>query len=190
MAQLIDFMPRTDDEEYVDVVRLVRGVRGRVTMRMELIVRFGYGSIVPWVRRQDFGISAIAGPDALELRTLIELRGEDFTTVGEFSVDEGATVPFTLDYHPSYRPGAQPSDCHESLEATARFWSEWSGRCRYENHPAPHWRDAVVRSLITLKCLSTQPTGGIIAAPTTSLPEQLGGIRNWDYRSAGSGTRR
>jgi GH15 family glucan-1,4-alpha-glucosidase len=182
VAQVIDFMPRTADEEYVDVIRLVRGMRGRVRMRTELIVRFGYGSIVPWVRRQDFGISAIAGPDALELRTPVELRGEDFTTVGEFSVDEGATVPFTLDYHPSYRPGARPSDCHESLEATLRFWSEWSGRCRYENHPAPHWRDAVVRSLITLKCLSFTPTGGIAAAPTTSLPEQLGGVRNWDYR--------
>jgi GH15 family glucan-1,4-alpha-glucosidase len=182
VAQVIDFMPRTADEEYVDVMRLVRGVRGRVRMRTELIVRFGYGSIVPWVRRQDFGISAIAGPDALELRTPVELRGEDFTTVGEFSVSEGATVPFMLDYHPSYRPGAPPSDCHDSLEDTARFWSEWSGRCHYGDDGPPHWRDAVVRSLITLKCLSFAPTGGIAAAPTTSLPERLGGVRNWDYR--------
>jgi GH15 family glucan-1,4-alpha-glucosidase len=177
-----DFMPLTDGKEYLDLIRLVRGVRGQVRMRTELIVRFGYGCVVPWVRRQDFGISAVAGPDALELRTPVELRGEDFTTVGEFSVGEGATIPFTLDYHPSYRPGAEPRDCHESFEQTKRFWSEWSGRCRYENHPAPHWRDAVVRSLITLKCLSVQPTGGIIAAPTTSLPERLGGVRNWDYR--------
>ena len=147
-------MPLTDDEEYVDVIRLVRGVRGRVRMRIELIVRFGYGKVVPWVRRQDFGIRAIAGPDALELRTPVELHGEDFTTVAEFSVGEGATVPFTLDYHRSYRPGAPQRDCQRSLEQTERFWSEWSGRCRYENHPAPHWRDAVVRSLITLKCLS------------------------------------
>ena len=182
VVAVTDFMPRTADEEYVDVIRLVRGVRGHVPMRMELIVRFGYGAIVPWVRRQEFGISAVAGPDALELRTPVELRGEDFTTVGEFSVDEGATVPFTLDYHPSYRPGAPPSDWHESLEATARFWSEWSGRCRYGDDGAPHWRDAVVRSLITLKCLSFAPTGGIAAAPTTSLPEALGGVRNWDYR--------
>ena len=151
-------------------------------MRTELIVRFGYGKVVPWVRRQDFGISAIAGPDALELRTPVELRGEDFTTVGEFSVGEGESVPFMLDYHPSYRPAAQPPDCPQSLEETERFWTEWSGRCRYGDHAPPHWRDAVVRSLITLKCLSYQPTGGIIAAPTTSLPERLGGVRNWDYR--------
>jgi GH15 family glucan-1,4-alpha-glucosidase len=182
VVTLIDFMPLTDDEEYVDVVRLVHGVRGRVTMRMELIVRFGYGNVVPWVRRQDFGIRAIAGPDALELRTPVELHGEDFTTVAEFSVGAGATVPFTLAYHRSHRLGAPPRDCERSLEQTERFWSEWSGRCRYDNHPAPHWRDAVVRSLITLKCLSVQPTGGIVAAPTTSLPEQPGGMRNWDYR--------
>jgi GH15 family glucan-1,4-alpha-glucosidase len=182
VVAVTDFMPLAGDEEYVDVVRLVRGVRGKVSMRTELIVRFGYGAVVPWVRRQDFGISAIAGPDALELRTPVDLHGEDFTTVAEFSVGEGATVPFVLDYHPSYRPGARPPDWRQSLEETQRFWAEWSGRCRYENHPAPHWRDAVVRSLITLKCLSVQPTGGIIAAPTTSLPEQLGGVRNWDYR--------
>ena len=179
---LTDFMPLTDDEEYVDVVRLVRGVRGRVKMRMELIVRFGYGKVVPWVRRQDFGLRAIAGPDAVELRTPVELHGEDFTTVAEFSVGEGATVPFTLAYHRSYVPGAPSRDCHQSFEETKQFWSEWSGRCHYENHPTPHWRDAVVRSLITLKCLSVQPTGGIVAAPTTSLPERLGGVRNWDYR--------
>ena len=118
VVALTDFMPLTDDEEYVDVVRLVRGVRGQVTMRMELIVRFGYGAIVPWVRRQDFGISAVAGPDALELRTPVELHGEDFTTVGEFSVDEGATVPFTLAYHRSHRPGAPPSDCQREPGGT------------------------------------------------------------------------
>jgi GH15 family glucan-1,4-alpha-glucosidase len=179
---LTDFMPLTDDEDYVDVVRLVRGVRGHVPMRMELIVRFGYGQIVPWVRRQDFGIRAIAGPDALELRTPVELHGEDFRTLGEFNVGAGATVPFVLAYHRSHRPSAPPRDCRQSFEQTERFWSAWSGRCRYENHSAPHWHDAVVRSLITLKCLSVQPTGGIIAAPTTSLPEQLGGVRNWDYR--------
>jgi GH15 family glucan-1,4-alpha-glucosidase len=179
---VIDFMPLTDDEECVDVVRLVQGVRGQVPMRMELVVRFGYGAVVPWVRRQEFGIRAIAGPDALELRTPVELRGKDFTTVAEFSVGEGATVPFTLGYHRSYRPGAAQRDCRQCLDETQQFWAEWSGRCRYENHPAPHWRDAVVRSLITLKCLAFQPTGGIIAAPTTSLPEQLGGVRNWDYR--------
>jgi GH15 family glucan-1,4-alpha-glucosidase len=182
VVTLTDFMPLTDDEECVDLVRLVHGVKGRVNMRMELIVRFGYGNVVPWVRRQHFGIRAVAGPDALELHTPVELRGQDFTTVAEFSIGEGGTVPFTLDYHRSYRPALPPRDCHRSLEQTEQFWSEWSGRCRFENHPAPHWREAVVRSLITLKCLSVQPTGGIIAAPTTSVPEQLGGPRNWDYR--------
>jgi GH15 family glucan-1,4-alpha-glucosidase len=181
-VRVIDFMPLTDDDEHVDLIRLVCGVRGRVRMRTELIVRFGYGKVVPWVRAQDLGIRAIAGPDAIELRTPVELHGQDFTTVGEFSVGEGATVPFTLDYHPSYRPGAPQLDCRRSLEETERFWTEWSGRCRYGNDEAPHWHDAVVRSLITLKCLSFRPTGGIIAAPTTSLPEQLGGVRNWDYR--------
>jgi GH15 family glucan-1,4-alpha-glucosidase len=181
-ARVIDFMPRTDDLEHVDLIRVVQGVRGRVRMRSELIVRFGYGKVVPWVRRRDFGISAIAGPDAIELRTPVELRGEDFTTIGEFSVGEGAAVPFMLDYHPSYRPMAQPPDAFACLDETERFWTEWSGRCVYGDGAPPHWRDAVVRSLITLKCLSYQPTGGIIAAPTTSLPEQLGGVRNWDYR--------
>jgi GH15 family glucan-1,4-alpha-glucosidase len=181
-ARVIDFMPRTEDVEHVDLIRVVQGVRGQVRMRTELIVRFGYGQTVPWVRRRDFGISAIAGPDALALHTPVELHGEDFTTLGEFDVGEGAAVPFLLDYHPSYRPAAPPADCARSLEDTERFWLEWSGRCRFGDHVAPHWRDAVVRSLITLKCLSYQPTGGIIAAPTTSLPEQLGGVRNWDYR--------
>jgi GH15 family glucan-1,4-alpha-glucosidase len=182
VVAVTDFMPLTDDENYVDVVRLVRGVRGKVQMRMELIVRFGYGTIVPWVRRQDFGIRAIAGPDALELHTPVDLHGEDFTTVGEFSVGEGATVPFVLAYYPSHRPGARSRDWRQSLEQTEQFWAEWSERCHYECGPAPHWRDAVVRSLITLKCLTFQPTGGTIAAPTTSLPELPGGVRNWDYR--------
>ena len=151
-------------------------------MRTELIVRFGYGKVVPWVRRQDFGISAIAGPDAIELRTPVELRGEDFTTVGEFSVGEGEPCRSCSTTTPPIAPAAPPADCQQSLEETERFWSEWSGRCQYGDHAPPHWRDAVVRSLITLKCLSYQPTGGIIAAPTTSLPERLGGVRNWDYR--------
>ena len=182
VVAVTDFMPLTDDEDYVEVVRLVRGVHGHVPMRMELIVRFGYGAIVPWVRRQDFGMRAIAGPDALELHTPVELHGEDFTTVGEFSVGAGASVPFVLAYRPSHRPGAPPRHWHQSLDETERFWAEWSERCSYEYEHAPHWREAVVRSLITLKCLSFQPTGGIIAAPTTSLPELPGGVRNWDYR--------
>jgi GH15 family glucan-1,4-alpha-glucosidase len=182
VVAVTDFMPLTDDEDYLEVIRMVRGVHGHVLMRMELVVRFGYGAIVPWVRRQDFGLRAIAGPDALELRTPIELHGKDFTTVGEFSVGAGASVPFVLAYHPSHRPGASPRHWHQSFDETERFWSEWSQRCTYDHENAPQWREAVVRSLITLKCLQYQPTGGFIAAPTTSLPEQQGGVRNWDYR--------
>ena len=119
VVALVDLMPLTDDEEYVDVVRLVQGVRGRVTMRMELVVRFGYGTVVPWVRRQDFGIRAIAGPDALELRTPVELHGENFTTVAEFSVGAGATVPFTLAYHRSYRPRQRATATRASSRRSA-----------------------------------------------------------------------
>jgi GH15 family glucan-1,4-alpha-glucosidase len=110
-VQVIDFMPRSDDAQHVDLIRVVRGLRGRVQMRTELVVRFGYGKVVPWVRSRDHGISAIAGPDAIELHTPVELHGEDFTTVGRFSVGEGASVPFMLDYHPSHRPAAQPCLC-------------------------------------------------------------------------------
>ena len=127
VVAVTDFMPLTEDEDYVEVVRLVRGVHGHVPMRMELIVRFGYGTIVPWVRRQDFGLRAIAGPDALELRTPVELHGEDFTTVAEFSVGAGASVPFVLAYHPSHRAGRAARHWHQSLDETERFWAEWSG---------------------------------------------------------------
>jgi GH15 family glucan-1,4-alpha-glucosidase len=188
-ATVIDFMPLTDDEDYVDLVRVVRGDRGRVRMRTELIVRFGYGKNIPWVRRQEFGLRAIAGPDAVELHTHIDLRGEDFTTRGEFAVAEGESVPFILAYHPSHRPLSRARDCQQSLTETAAFWCEWSGACRFEREPDrgggggdDEWREAVTRSLITLKLLEYAPTGGIIAAPTTSLPEQIGGVRNWDYR--------
>jgi GH15 family glucan-1,4-alpha-glucosidase len=179
---LIDFMPFTDDEHYVDVMRLVRGDEGRVNMRMKLVIRFGYGKVVPWVRRHDYGLSAIAGPDALQLYTPVELRGEDLTTVAEFSVGAGAAIPFTLAYHPSHWPARRAPDCQLRLEQTARRWREWSGRCQFERSEADPWRDAVIRSLITLKALTFAPTGGIVAAPTASLPEHIGGVRNWDYR--------
>jgi GH15 family glucan-1,4-alpha-glucosidase len=174
---LVDFMPV--DTTHSNVVRLVIGERGRVTMRTELVIRFGYGAIVPWVTRLDDGtLRAIAGPDMVVLRTPVELNGQNLRTVGEFAVAAGETVPFVLTYAPSHVPPPEPLDPQSMLEATAGFWTEWSKTCR----PAGHCSDAVVRSLITLKALTYGPTGGIVAAPTTSLPEHLGGSRNWDYR--------
>ncbi len=179
---LIDFMPLASDEEHVDVFRIVRGDRGRVVMRMELALRFSYSETVPWVRRTDFGLRAVAGPDAVELHTRVDLRGKDYRTIADFSVGEGATVPFALCWHPSHRARETNIDPEARLEQAERWWREWSGTCRFgerEQHP---WREAVVRSLITLKALSYRPTGGILAAATTSLPEEIGGERNWDYR--------
>jgi GH15 family glucan-1,4-alpha-glucosidase len=176
-VRLVDCMVQRNGQPVV--VRVVEGVRGRVRMGVELIIRFDYGSIVPWVRRPADGtLTAIAGPDALCLRTPIPLQGQNLTTVGEFSAQAGERVPFALVWHASTEPPPPPIDAVRALEATEAWWREWSGRCTYEGP----WRDAVVRSLITLKALVYQPTGGIVAAPTTSLPEQLGGVRNWDYR--------
>ena len=178
---LVDFMPFSDDEHYVDVVRLVRADAGCVAMRMDLTMRFGYGRAVPWVLRHAYGLSAVAGPDALQLRTPVALHGEDLTTVSEFRVGEHATIPFTLAYHPSHWPARANDDFEARLEETQARWHGWVRHCAFE--PADHpWREAVVRSLITLKTLTFQPTGGIVAAPTTSLPEAIGGVRNWDYR--------
>ena len=178
---LIDFMPLTDDEEKVDVVRIVRGERGEVSMHMELVLRFNYGQAVPWVRRRDYGLSAIAGPDAVELHTRVALEGRDMKSVARFTVREKESVPFTLSYHRSHKSPHFVPDRSESLDRTISWWQEWSKRCRYDGgHEV--WRDAVIRSLITLKLLTFGPTGGIVAAPTTSLPEAIGGSRNWDYR--------
>ncbi|MEX2223359.1 MAG: glycoside hydrolase family 15 protein [Candidatus Rokuibacteriota bacterium] len=178
---LFDFMPLTEDEEKVDVVRIVRGERGQVSMGMELILRFNYGQAVPWVRRRDYGLSAIAGPDAVELHTTVALENRDMKTRALFAVREGESAAFTLSYHRSYKTPHFVPDRSESLDRTIGWWQEWSNRCRFD---AKHerWRDAVVRSLITLKLLTFEPTGGIVAAPTTSLPEAIGGTRNWDYR--------
>lgn len=175
---ITDFMPRTEDEDYVQLVRLVRGESGRVPMTMELTLRFDYGQIIPWVRRQSYGIRAIAGPDSVQLRTPVALSGKGFSTCAEFTVAAGETVPFLLSYGPSHRPGAEDADCHGLLGKTEAWWRAWAAQCPYQGP----YRDAVMRSLITLKGLSFQPTGGIVAAPTTSLPEQIGGVRNWDYR--------
>jgi GH15 family glucan-1,4-alpha-glucosidase len=180
-AALIDFMPLTDDETKVDVVRIVRGIRGSVDFSMELILRFAYGTAVPWVRRRDYGLSAIAGPDAVELHTQAPLEGRDLTTRSEFTVREGDSVPFTLSYHLSHKAPHFVPDRHESLNQTVTAWREWSKRCLFECRHE-RWNEAVIRSLITLKLLTYAPTGGIVAAPTTSLPENLGGSRNWDYR--------
>jgi GH15 family glucan-1,4-alpha-glucosidase len=174
---IVDFMPIAGARS--SVVRLVVGERGRVRMCTDLVLRFGYGAIVPWVTRLEDGtLRAIAGPDMVLLRTPVRLVGQNLTTVGEFTVAAGETVPFILTYAPSHCSPSEPIDGRSSLAATERFWTTWANRCR----PPAHCSEAVLRSLITLKALTYQPTGGIVAAPTTSLPERLGGIRNWDYR--------
>lgn len=178
---LTDFMPLTDDEEKVDVVRIVRGVSGEVAMSMELILRFNYGQAAPWVRRRDYGLSAVAGPDAVELHTAVALVGREMTTTARFTVRENEEVPFTLSYHRSHKMPQFVPDSSETMDRTISWWQEWSKRCRFDiKHDT--WREAVIRSLITLKLLTFRPTGGIVAAPTTSLPEAIGGSRNWDYR--------
>ncbi len=181
VATLTDFMPSTEDEARVDVVRIVSGIRGEIKIDMELALRFSYGQAVPWVRRRDYGLSAVAGPDAVELHTSVPLLGRDLRTFAEFTVREGESVPFTLSYHPSNRSPHFVPDRAESLARTVTWWREWSGRCHFDSG-SETWREAALRSLITLKLLIFRPTGGIVAAPTTSLPEALGGHRNWDYR--------
>ncbi len=174
---LIDFMPPRGAAS--DIVRLVRGISGRVKLRMELVIRFGFGSDIPWVKRtEDGALLAICGPDMTVLRTRVETRGEDMTTVADFEVSAGETVPFVLTYGPSHLPVPAPIDPAQALQETEDFWTEWCGRCTYEGESGA----LVMRSLLTLKALTYAPTGGIVAAPTTSLPEKLGGARNWDYR--------
>jgi GH15 family glucan-1,4-alpha-glucosidase len=176
-VRLIDFMPPRGTDP--DVVRIVEGVRGRVPCRMELTIRFDYGSIVPWVRRLDAETRlAIAGPDGLCFRTPVECRGENLRTVADFTVEAGDRIPFVLTWFQSHCEAPEAIEAEQALRETESFWNVWSQRCEYDGE----WRDAVVRSLVVLKALSYQPTGGIVAAPTTSLPEQIGGVRNWDYR--------
>ena len=175
-VRLVDFMPPRETKP--DLVRIVEGVRGRVEMEMELVVRFDYGDIVPWVRNIDGTLVAIAGPDAVALRTPVELEGRDLRTHASFTVAEGDRVPFVLTWFPSNEPVPTPVEPEVALRDTTSYWEEWADRCTYYGH----WHDAVHRSLLTLKALTYAPTGGIVAAPTTSLPEALGGVRNWDYR--------
>jgi len=175
---LVDFMPPRGAVS--DLVRIVSGRRGRVAMRMELVVRFDYGSLLPWVTRlaDGSGLRAVAGPDAVVLRTTAPLRDEGAVIIAEFMVSAGETVPFVLAYSASHLSPPEPVDYEAALADTQTFWHEWSGQCTYVGE----WPEAVVRSLVTLKALTFRPTGGIVAAPTTSLPEQIGGVRNWDYR--------
>jgi len=175
-ARVIDLMP--PDGGNCHVIRIVEGLEGRVAMRMELVVRFDYGAVVPWVRRVERGVMATAGPDTLELQTPVATRGEDLRTLAEFDIARDQRVPFVLTYRASHDPPQTDIDPERSLQGTEKWWQEWSARCTFQGR----WREPVMRSLVTLKALTYAPTGGIVAAPTTSLPEQLHGPRNWDYR--------
>jgi GH15 family glucan-1,4-alpha-glucosidase len=174
--RLTDTMPPRED--YPVVVRLVEGVSGTVPMHMDLTVRFDYGSTVPWVSQVDGSLQAIAGPDALSLWSQVDTHGEHLRTVARFDVSAGQEVPFELAWYPSHARPPRPLAARWAIDDTERFWQEWSAGCTYEGA----WRQQVLRSLVTLKALTYAPTGGIVAAPTTSLPESLGGNRNWDYR--------
>ncbi|MFF3348077.1 glycoside hydrolase family 15 protein [Streptomyces sp. NPDC002779] len=177
-VRVTDLMPQRDRAP--DLVRIVEGLRGEVTVRSTLRLRFDYGSITPWIRRSDGHRVAVAGPDSVWLRSEPQVRtwGADHCTYSEFTVAEGESVAFVLTWHPSHEPRPALVDPYASLATSVSDWQAWAAHCRYDG---PH-RDAVVRSLITLKALTYAPTGGIVAAPTTSLPEELGGVRNWDYR--------
>jgi GH15 family glucan-1,4-alpha-glucosidase len=175
-VRLVDCMPIRG--EAPDVVRVVEGVSGRVAMRMDLVIRFDYGAFVPWVRKAEGALRAIAGPDALELRTPIVTRGEGLATAADFEVAAGDRVPFVLTWHASHQPPPLATDPFRAVDDTTSWWEDWAGRCTTTGA----LRDLVVRSAITLKALTYAPTGGLVAAATTSLPEDLGGVRNWDYR--------
>ncbi len=176
VVRVIDCMPPRRGE--ADLFRIVEGVRGAVPMRMDLRIRFDYGSIVPWVRRSEGGIRAVAGPDAIELWTDVPLTGEDFATTAEFEVRATHTFAFSLTWHPSTEDPPAPLDPRWAIRHTEQWWRAWAARCTYDGE----WLDAVKRSLLTLKALTYAPTGGIVAAASTSLPETIGGVRNWDYR--------
>jgi GH15 family glucan-1,4-alpha-glucosidase len=177
VARVIDFMPPREGGA-PQLMRIVQGQRGRVPMRMQLTIRFGYGLTVPWVQRVPGGIVAQAGPDAVQLSTPVELRAENLTTVAEFTVQEGSSERFVLSWFPSYERPGRTEDAHAALARTQAWWRQWSERCTFRGK----YSDEVLTSLIVLKALTDQVTGAIVAAPTTSLPEDLGGERNWDYR--------
>lgn len=175
-VRLTDCMPTQG--AYRDVVRVVEGVRGTVEMAMRLVARFDYGRTVPWVWRDQSGLNIVGGPDALVLRTDVETHGEGLSTVADFTVREGERKTFVLSWHASHERVPEKIDAVRAVERTELYWREWSSRCTYTGE----WREAVLRSLITLKALTFAPTGGIVAAATTSVPEHIGGVRNWDYR--------
>lgn len=174
--RIVDFMPIRGRDP--DLVRIVEGVRGNVSVELELAIRFGYGRTIPWIRETDGGLVAIGGPEALYLRAPVECRRDESTIRAEITVGEGDRVPFVLTWHPSHLPPPEAIDPIAAVDDTDAWWREWSGACRYQGE----WRDEVAQSLVVLKALTYAPTGGIVAAATTSLPEQLGGVRNWDYR--------
>ena len=176
-GRVIDFMPPRGHAP--DVVRIVEGVIGVVEMRSELRLRFDYGRVVPWVRHHADRVEAVAGPDAVRLRTPAPTVGENWATVSKFTVREGDRVPFVLTWSPSHQPAPKRVEAEDALRETLDFWTTWAGLATHVEGP---YTDAVTRSLLTLKALTYQPTGGIVAAVTTSLPEQIGGPRNWDYR--------
>jgi GH15 family glucan-1,4-alpha-glucosidase len=175
-VRLIDFMPPRGENP--DLIRIVEGIRGEIAMQMELIIRFDYGRTIPWVRTGHGGLEAIAGPNALILRTPVKTWGKDLTTVAEFTVKKGERVPFVLTWFASHSEPPKKVTPDHALRDTERYWKKWAKRC----HRKTPWHDAVVRSLVVLKGLTYAPTGGIVAAATTSLPEEIGGVRNWDYR--------
>jgi GH15 family glucan-1,4-alpha-glucosidase len=176
VVAVVDCMP--PDGEQLAVVRSVEGRAGEVPMRMELVMRFDYGAVVPWVRRTADGLHAVAGPDALSFAAPVKITNEDMRTTAAFRVRAGERVPFVLGWRASHRPAPPLPAAAAAIAAAERWWTDWSARCTY----AGPWRAQVQRSLIVLKALTYAPTGGIVAAPTTSLPEHIGGVRNWDYR--------
>ena len=175
-VRVIDFMPERG--EAPDVVRIVEGLSGSVAMRSELRLRFGYGDVVPWVRHLDGMVAAVAGPDSVWLASDVAHHGRDFASYADFTVSAGQRVSFVLTWSPSFTARPKPVVAEDALAQTEAFWRGWAAQCTYDGP----YREAVLRSLITLKALTYAPTGGIVAAPTTSLPEELGGVRNWDYR--------
>ena len=177
-ATVTDFMPKPTQDGTHELVRIVRGVRGTVALHTELRIRFNYGEWVPWVERQEGAIYAVAGPDAVRITSGVPLANENFASAADFSVTAGQAIAFTLEWFPSHEKPPITRDAYSLLARTTAEWCKWTGRCGYDGE----FRDAVTRSLLTLKALTYEPSGGIVAAPTTSLPEQPGGARNWDYR--------